>query len=238
MADLFHKALVLSETVVGSLLDTRSVILFKQPDIDLNQARSAVGGFNMYGTEPMSNGDVITQYLSTLELEELFTGIGVPYLSDINGFNMFGASYLQAEVSITSDLCQHPIETGQVVTDAAIINPIAATVRIAVPTAFYTQIYKQIATLFKDKSKIILQTRFAVYRNMVITALPYKLETANVDRTPIDIKLEQVLEVEPQYTDATSDTNNNISPNKAINPADSDTADLGRVTAIEQVQGA
>lgn len=228
MVDLFHKALVLSETVIGSLLDTRSIVLYEQPPIDMQQLR-----LNNIGTDTQ----IIDEYLQTQELTELFTGTPIPYLSKINGFNMFGATYLRAEVGISSDLCQHPIETGQVVTDASIINPVTATVRIAVPTAFYTQIYEQIATLFREKKYIMMQTKFALYRNMVVVAMPYVLEHENVDRVPIDIKLEQVMEIIPQYKSANGGPNS-ISPKKAGNATDSDTAELGRVTANTPAQGA
>ena len=64
---------------------------------------------------------------------------------------MYGISYMSADVNISSDLCKHPIETGEVVTDNAIINPIKATVRINMPTALYSRIYAEIEKHYINK---------------------------------------------------------------------------------------
>lgn len=222
MANLFKNPLVLAETVVGSLLDLRSVILFKQPAGDLSSQLSDIGADSAAGISTQSAIDALIEHGA---LEELFTGIGVPYLSDINGFNMYGISYMSADVNISSDLCKHPIETGEVVTDNAIINPIKATVRINMPTALYSRIYADIEKYYINKDYIILQTKFAMYRNMVITGLPHKLENSSIDRPQIDLQLEQVLEVLPQYTNA-SDTG--ITADECANASDVDMEELGR----------
>lgn len=222
MANLFKNPLVLAETVVGSLLDLRSVILFKQPAGDLSSQLSDIGADSAAGISTQSAIDALIEHGA---LEELFAGIGVPYLSDINGFNMYGISYMSADVNISSDLCKHPIETGEVVTDNAIINPIKATVRINMPTALYSRIYAEIEKHYINKDYIILQTKFAMYRNMVITGLPHKLENSSIDRPQIDLQLEQVLEVLPQYTNA-SDTG--ITADECSNASDVDMEELGR----------
>ena len=67
-----------------------------------------------------------------------------------------------------------------------------------------------------------------MYRNMVIQAMPYKLENANVDRPIIEISLRQVMEVSPQYTAITKDTGNITN---ALDGEDNDTRDLGQKTA-------
>lgn len=226
MANLFSNPLVLAERVVGSLIDTRSVVLYEQPDLtsDINQLLSA-NNLLSDDSESLTQPAILEQLANAGRLNELFTGIGLPVLSAINGFNMFGISYLSADINISSDLCQHPIETGQVVTDAAIINPIKATIRISVPTAFYTRIYESIYKYFSEKKYIMIQTKFGLYPNMVITQMPYKLDVSTVDRPQIDLSLEQVLEVQPQYID----TSNGIAQNETVTASDVDTVDLGRV---------
>lgn len=233
MASIFSNPLVLAETVVGSLLDTRNVVLYKQPPVDLEQLVSAN---NQVGEQVDANA-LLNNLIQETQLEELFTGIGVPVISKINGFNMFGVSYLSADVKITSDLCQHPVETGEVITDNAIINPVKATVRISMPTAFYTRIYQQIQDYFNNKKFILLQTKFGMYRNMVITQMPYKLENSSVDRAQIDLELEQVMEVYPQYVVSTAtgtNSKNTIQSTSAAVFSDCDTVDLGRITPTEE----
>ena len=213
MANFFKNPLVLAETVVGSLTDQRSLVLYEQPETKISN-------------------DEATDLLSLVDkrqLVELFTGIGVPYISKINGFNMYGISYIKGDVDISSDLCDHPTETGSIITDNAIINPISIKIEVAMPTALYTRIYAQIVKYYQQKKFIIVQTKFAMYRNMVIQNMPYKLDNSTVDRPVIELLLRQVMEVQPQYTNATQTTGNSIT--NARDSEDNDTIDRGRLTA-------
>lgn len=213
MANFFKNPLVLAETVVGSLTDQRSLVLYEQPETKISN-------------------DEATDLLSLVDkrqLVELFTGIGVPYISKINGFNMYGISYIKGDVDISSDLCDHPTETGSVITDNAIINPISIKIEVAMPTALYTRIYAQMVKYYQQKKFIIVQTKFAMYRNMVIQNMPYKLDNSTVDRPVIELSLRQVMEVQPQYTNATQTTGNSIT--NARDSEDNDTIDRGRLTA-------
>ena len=216
MANFFKNPLVLAETVVGSIVDTRAVVLYEQPEtIDFSEITDE--------TEKK-----LMNLVDRNKLVELFTGIGVPYLSKINGFNMYGISYIDANVDISSDLSDHPTEKGSVITDYSIINPISAKVKIAMPTGLYTRIYNQIIKYYQEKKFILLQTKFGMYRNMVIQALPYKLENASVDRPIIELSLRQVMEVSPQYTAITQNSGNITN---ALDGEDNDTRDLGQKTS-------
>ena len=134
---------------------------------------------------------------------------------------------MDADVDISSDLCDHPIETGQVITDSSIINPVSAEVRIAMPTAFYTKIYEDIKKYYIEKKKIILMTKFGVYKNMVIQAMPYKLENASADRPVISLSLREIMEVQPSYVESTN-TGLGITPDKALNMDDTDMQIVGQ----------
>ena len=217
MANFFKNPLVLAETVVGSIVDTRPLVLYEQPEkID----------FTMVSDTAESQ---LWDLVNKNELVELFTGIGVPFVSKINGFNMYGISYVRGEVDISSDLCDHPTETGSVITDNAIINPISMNIEVAMPTGLYTRIYTQMIKYYQEKKFILVQTKFAMYRNMVIAAMPYKLENGTVDRPIIELQLRQVMEVKPQYTNATLQTGNSIT--NALDGEDNDTVDRGRLNA-------
>ena len=219
MANFFKNPLVLAETVVGSLVDTRALVLYEQPtDIDFSSMTD----------------DTEKELLALVDkraLKELFTGIGVPYLSEINGFNMYGISYVSGDINISSDLCEHPTETGSVVTDNAIINPISMKIQVAMPTALYTRIYAQIARYFKDKTYILVQTKFAMYKNMVVQSMPYKLDNSTVDRPIIELELRQVMEVSPQYVDAV-----NTGVQNPLDAADTNTQDVGRLTGKKALE--
>lgn len=224
MANLFRNPLVLAETVVGSMVDQRSVVLYKQDKFEdvKKEIEKEIGFAEGTGLYP-----TVQDFVMKRKLEELFTGTKIPYVSDINGFNMWGISYQDATVNIESDLCDHPIETGQVITDASIIQPISAEVNIVMPTAFYTVIYEEISKYYKEKKKIILLTKFGVYPDMVVSAMPYKLERGTVDRAVITLKLRQIMEVEPDY-ETVDIAENGITQSEAGNLDDSSTEVLSQ----------
>lgn len=216
MANFFKNPLVLAETVVGSMIDQRSLVLYEQPDtIDFTQVSNEAE-------------NALYDLVDKNALKELFTGVEVKYVSQINGFNMYGVSYIKGDVEISSDLCDHPTETGSVITDYSVINPITIKVQVAMPTALYTRIYAQMIKYFQQKKYILVQTKFAMYRNMVIQAMPYKLENGTVDRPIVELTLRQIMEVMPQYTDATIDNGDSIT--NALDGEDNDTVDLGHKT--------
>lgn len=202
MANLFKNPLVVAETVVGSMTDLRNVVLYAQPEnIDTLPYNFSVSHSD--GTTTVySNTRSIQGLVKHSELVELFTGIYTPYLSQINGYNMFGVSYMSADINISSDLCDHPVENGEVVTDNAILNPLSAKIIISMPTALYTRIYKEIEDYYTAKKYILVQTKFGLHRNFVITAMPYRLDVGSVDRAQIELSLRQVMVVEPRYVAA------------------------------------
>ena len=224
MANVFKNPLVLAETVVGSVIDQRAVVLYKQEDFDVIKKRieselRPIEGSILYPT--------VQDYVQKQTLEELFTGVKVKYLSEINGFNMWGISYQDVNVDISSDLCDHPIETGQVITDASIINPVSAELNIVMPTAFYTTIFEEVMNYYKEKKKIVMLTKFGVYSDMVISAMPYKLEHGTVDRPVIALRLRQIMEVQPTY-ETVDITEKGIGESDARVMDDTDTAILNQ----------
>lgn len=227
MANIFKNPLVLAETVVGSLVDQRSVVLYEDTDSvsDMkteleNDLMTYVDGTRWYPT--------VEDFVKKRMMNELFTGTKVKYLSDINGFNMWGVSYMDADVNISSDLCDHPIETGQVITDSSIRNPVSATVNLVMPTAFYTTIFQEVDKYYKEKKKLVLLTKFAVYRNMVIDAMPYKLRNSDVDRPIIALSLRQIMEVSPTYEELDVSSLPAIKSDKALAGEDTDTEIVGQ----------
>ena len=228
MASIFKNPLALTQNAVGSFLDQRSVILYEQSDYYGLQVSTALGNKKAFGDDYLNvlataNANELVGYLvQKNELKELFTGIELPYLSDINGFNAYGVSYLDGKVSISSDIAEHPIEDGSVITDAAIIKPITAEVRIVMPTALYTRVYQQIYDYYVKKKKIMLKTKFGMIKNMVIAEMPFELKMEEIDRPVITLSLREIIEVSPE------NVLREFSADMVANPDDSDTSDNGR----------
>ena len=227
MSNVFRNALVLSETVVGSIIDTRALVLYEQPE-DVKFGSDAE-------TTIDEDGNIIEtgllQLVDSRKLKEIFTGFAdekYTKISKINGWNAYGVSYIKADVDITSDLCDFPIETGSIITDNAIVQPITIKVQIALPTAFATRIYAEMIKYYQKKKYIMVQTKFAMYRNMVIQSMPFKLENETIDRPIVELTLRQVVEVEPQYINIGNGNSEIKNPKDA---SDSDTVDIGRTTS-------
>lgn len=211
---LFKNPLVIAETITGALLDQRSVVLYEQESLEAAKKQiesekeqvlsSRIGG----AIGRLSLMPTIEDLIKKRKLKELFAGIEMPDLEtpliSLTNFNMWGITYADADVNISSSIAEHPIETGQVIMDSAIRNPIKAKVTVYVPTMYYTTIYNEIKTYFETKKKIILLTKFGLYENMVLASMPYKLQANTIDRPAISLELQEVREVEAeiQYIEA------------------------------------
>lgn len=234
MARLFENPLVLAQNIVGSFLDNRAVVLYEQED----KYKSALDSFldsDKKGLDAVVGGvvanlkDTVGILVGLNGLKELFIGIEIPVLSAINGFNAYGISYMSGSVDINSDIAEHPVEDGTVITDTAILNPITATVDISMPTALYTRIYRQIYDYYVNKKKIMMKTKFGMIKNLVISAMPFEMTNASIDRPVIQLSLRQIVEVKTMYV-SSGGGDNSIQQETTLNASDSDTADLGRVT--------
>lgn len=185
----------LTQTIIGTLIDQRAVVLYKQP--------SDFIGFDKSWVQEYVLGEVWGYAFS---YEELFSGLlgGLGALSsipEVTGLNPYGITYIDAKVDIESDLCEHPVEDGTKIVDASIILPVKAEVNVAMPTFFAERIYNQMIDMFeKKKEKIILQTKYGVYKNLVIQNISYALEKDTIDRTVFTLELREVQEV-PVYGD-------------------------------------
>lgn len=211
---LFSNPLVMAETVAGSLLDQRSVVLYEQDSLETARKKIEAeksklsAGFAGRVINRLALQPTVEDLVKKRKLKELFAGLEMHELEtpliSLTNFNMWGITYSDAEVNITSNIAEHPIETGQVIMDSAIRNPIKAKVNVYVPTMYYTTIYNEILSYFDTKKKIILLTKFGLYENMVLAAMPYRLQASTIDRPVITLELQEVREVEAeiQYIEA------------------------------------
>lgn len=220
MSSIFGNPLVLTQTAIGSLLEQRSVVLYRQDDnydLPLSTQQATVGGYI-----DANIAETVGYLVQQNQLVELFTGIEIPYLSQLNGYNAYGISYLNGKVSIASDIAEHPIEDGTMITDAAILKPITAEIQIVMPTALYTRVYQQIYDYYTKKQKIMLRTKFGMIKNMVIQQMPFELKPEEIDRPVITLSLKQIIEVSPE------NVMREFSDEMVARASDADTKDDGR----------
>jgi hypothetical protein len=128
---------------------------------------------------------------------------------DQNYHELFSqAKSIKAVVKEQSKLMEHPIETGAIITDHRIVLPIEIDLSMILASSDYQDVYKSIRQYFFDATLLIVQTRAAIYKNQIISALPHEEDPTMYDALTIALSLKQVLYVSAQYTNTPKYANN------------------------------
>lgn len=224
-------SLSLTQTAIGTLLDQRAVVLYKQPADEVSSSSTEKG------LKSLAKQVVNDLVGNAFKYEELFAGLAgmlgsdmLTRVANVTGANPYGITYIDAKVSVESELCDHPVETGAILTDASIILPVSAEVTVAMPTFFAERIYEQMKGMFETKKdKIILQTKYGLYKNLVLQNIEYELEHDTVDRTKFILSLREVQESSVfDYFDRIV-----AEKNKLANASDATTINTGSQIAVE-----
>lgn len=131
---------------------------------------------------------------------------------------------ISCRVNESSRLFDHTIETGQIITDYAILNPIEIEIVMVVQEASYRSTYQQIRSLYVSKQLLTVQTNTSNYQNMVIGDMPHEERPDLFDALPITLRFRQVQIVPDPVTFAPA------------NPAQLDTQAVGQQNAQPAVQ--
>lgn len=112
---------------------------------------------------------------------------------------------IKAFIRETSRVMEHPLETGALVSDHKIIDPRTIEMLVYVDAAGYNSAFQQIRNTWQNNELLIVQTKAAVYQNMIIQNLPREEEPEKYDITVINLQMKEVLfATETGTTSATS----------------------------------
>ena len=129
-----------------------------------------------------------------------------------------GMAVLSYNVTNDSQFIEHPIESGAMIADHHVFNPIEITCKVAMPTKSsildildlqdfifgasesFEDTYNQLKDYYKFSVPLKIKTEADVYSNMYITGLPTDVDSNTADRQIFYITFKEALEVEPQYT--------------------------------------
>lgn len=129
-----------------------------------------------------------------------------------------GMSVLSYNVTNDSQFIEHPIESGAMIADHHVFNPIEITCKVAMPyksslldipdvqdfifgnSESFDTTYNQLKDYYKSSVPLKIKTEADVYSNMYITGLPTDVDSNTADRQIFYITFKEALEVEPQYT--------------------------------------
>lgn len=100
--------------------------------------------------------------------------VDVVRITDEHGAQLFSqARSMRAAVNRSSDLCEHPLETGNKIADFKIIKPNVVQLTMFIPGDVYGTVYKDIEQAYISSTSLIVQTRASSFANMVITDMPH-----------------------------------------------------------------
>lgn len=109
----------------------------------------------------------------------------------------------QARPSIRS--MDHPLETGQIISDYKITMPVDVMLPVIVTSEFYKDVYAEIYNLMNTSELLVVQTRASNFINMIITDMPDEERPDMFDVITIELRLKQVLLVQAKSNFAPAD---------------------------------
>ncbi|EKY3117289.1 phage baseplate protein [Cronobacter turicensis] len=139
----------------------------------MNTASSAVSSYGLYA--------------ATLAVD-------VVRITDDLGNQLFSQSRaMRAAVNRSSELCEHPLETGNTIADFKVIKPNVAQLTLFIPSDAYGSVYKEIEAAYVASTSLIVQTRASSFANMVITDMPHDEAPDLGDIVAVSLTLKEVV---------------------------------------------
>jgi len=102
-------------------------------------------------------------------------------------------------VTKTATVMQHPVETGEQITDHRVIDPIKIQLSVVLQAEDFRSTYQQIAQLFLDAAILTMQTKASTYTNLIISEMPHDEDQSMFNAIAVAIKMQEVVIVEAQY---------------------------------------
>lgn len=117
----------------------------------------------------------ISSFQSVMGLLSSSFAVDVVCIMDENGKQVFAtARIMRAMVQDESELFQHPLETGNQITDFKIDKPKVIQLAVVIPSDGYSNVYSQLSKAKTDGLSFVVQTRAGTFPDMVIQALPHE----------------------------------------------------------------
>jgi hypothetical protein len=107
---------------------------------------------------------------------------------------------VKANITRNAKIMEHPIESGSVVQDFMIIQPVEIELSLLLASdGEYQAVYQAIKGYFMTGTQVSIQTKADVFPNMLIQAMPHEESADMFDVIPLALKLRQIQQVLVQY---------------------------------------
>ena len=133
---------------------------------------------------------------------------------------------LKASVRESSQVMNYPVESGAILSDHHIINPVRIEIPLFIRAENYASTYQQIRGAFLNADSLAVQTRTGVYSNMIVEDMPHEEEPDIFNGIVLSLRLREVLLTVPSVDRQPG----NYSP---VNPANENTLNRGYQVASE-----
>ena len=161
--------------------------------------------------------------------------VDVVQILDQSGNQVFASARpLNAFVREVSKGLRYPIETGAVLTDSIIVEPVEIQMDVLIQQGGYATTYPQIRTGRINGTLYTVQTRTGTYKNMYIEEMPHDETSEMMSAIKMHLKFVEALFVAPSTTGATQ-IQNNYSPAAPQNSNTKAQGLLSGVTAASSV---
>jgi len=115
-------------------------------------------------------------------------------ITDEQGAQLFSqCRAMRAAVNRSSDLCEHPLETGNKIADFKVIKPNIAQLTMFIPGDAYGSVYKDIEQAYINSTSLIVQTKASSFANMVITDMPHDEAPDLGDTIAVTLTIKEVV---------------------------------------------
>ena len=108
---------------------------------------------------------------------------------------------IDIDVMEDSKIMESPVESGIIVSDHRIKNPIEIVVNCALDPADWRTTYDELKGWYEQNTTdfLTIQTKADVYENMQLIAIPHKESSESISRLFFELRFRSILFVEPEY---------------------------------------
>lgn len=111
---------------------------------------------------------------------------------------------MRAVIHETARVMEHPLESGAMIADHRVIDPRRIELQMIVAAQDFSSAFQQIRSAWLNGTLLTVQTKAAVYQNMVIQALPREESPDRFDITTISIQLREIIFALPNAVSSTT----------------------------------
>lgn len=150
-------------------------------------------GLNALGVAKMAMGkkDVYITLANKKSPYEVLVADQTKKLNFAGDYAGLNPVIMYADVIDTSELCEHPLESGAKIVDHQIQNPVEIKLQLVLPYYLYEGIYKELNDFKQNGTLLDVHTKAGTYNNMVLKDIPHKESVENIDRLVFDCTLRQ-----------------------------------------------